>query len=60
MRQSGVIINPCGRLFAIALQSLADKTDRIIDFGWRLIRLKPIPERDPACAEKHPPPDRSN
>lgn len=39
LRQAGIVINPRGRLFEIAPQFLTDKTERILDFGYCLLRM---------------------
>ncbi len=39
LRQAGILITPRNRLYEIAPQYLADKTNRIVDFGWCLLRL---------------------
>ena len=35
----GVVINPRGRLYEIDPRLIADKTERILDFGYCLVRL---------------------
>jgi DNA-binding transcriptional ArsR family regulator len=35
----GIVIHPRGRLYEIAPQFLTDKTERILDFGYCLLRL---------------------
>lgn len=35
-----IVIHPRGGLYEIAPQFLADKTDRILDFGYCLLRMK--------------------
>lgn len=39
LRKAGIVINPRGRLFEIAPQFLADKTNRLVDFGYCLLRM---------------------
>jgi len=39
LRKAGIVINPRGRLFEIAPQFLADKIERILDFGYCLLRM---------------------
>jgi DNA-binding transcriptional ArsR family regulator len=34
-----IVIHPRGRLYQIAPQFLADKTERLVDFGYCLLRL---------------------
>jgi hypothetical protein len=33
-RKAGIVINPRGRLFEIGSQFIADKFQRLLDFGW--------------------------
>jgi DNA-binding transcriptional ArsR family regulator len=35
----GIVMNPRGRLFEIKPQFLADKANRIVDFGYCLVRF---------------------
>jgi len=37
--RDGIVIHPRGRLYEIAPQFLADKTERILDFGYCLPRM---------------------
>jgi DNA-binding transcriptional ArsR family regulator len=39
LRRAGVVIAPRGKLYEIAPQFLADKTERILDFGICVLRL---------------------
>jgi predicted transcriptional regulator len=39
LRRAGVVIHGRNRLYQIAPQFLADKTERLIDFGYCLLRL---------------------
>jgi DNA-binding transcriptional ArsR family regulator len=39
LRKSGIVINPRGRLFEIAPQFIADKSQRLLDFGWCSLRM---------------------
>ena len=39
LRRTGIVINPRGRLFEIAPQFIADKTQRLLDFGWVTCRM---------------------
>jgi DNA-binding transcriptional ArsR family regulator len=39
LRRAGVVIAPRGKLYEIAPQFLADKTERVLDFGVCLLRL---------------------
>lgn len=39
LRKAGIIINPRGRLFEIAPQFVADKSQRLLDFGWCTLRM---------------------
>jgi DNA-binding transcriptional ArsR family regulator len=43
LRKAGVVINPRGRLFEVAPQFLADKTNRLLDFGWCVLRMNIAP-----------------
>jgi DNA-binding transcriptional ArsR family regulator len=35
-----IVIHPRGRLYQIAPQFLTDKTERVLDFGYCLLRMK--------------------
>ena len=39
LRNAGIVINPRGRLFEIAPQFVADKSQRLLDFGWCTLRM---------------------
>ena len=39
LRRAGVVIAPRGKLYEIPAQFLADKTERVLDFGVCLLRL---------------------
>lgn len=39
LRKAGIVINPRGRLFEIAPQFIADKSQRLLDFGWCTLRM---------------------
>ena len=39
LRKAGIVINPRGRLFEIAPQFIADKPQRLLDFGWCTLRM---------------------
>lgn len=39
---AGIVINPGGRLFEIAPQFIADKFQRLLDFGWCTLRMRCI------------------
>jgi DNA-binding transcriptional ArsR family regulator len=39
LRTAGVVIQGRNRLYQIAPQYLADKTERLLDFGWCLLRM---------------------
>jgi hypothetical protein len=39
LRKVGIVINPRRRLFEIAPQFLTDKTERVLDFGYCLLRM---------------------
>lgn len=39
LRKAGIVINPRGRLFEIAPQFVADKSQRLLDFGWCTLRM---------------------
>jgi DNA-binding transcriptional ArsR family regulator len=39
LRKAGIVINPRGRLFEIAPQCVADKSQRLLDFGWCTLRM---------------------
>lgn len=40
LRANGIVLQGRNRLYQIAPQFLADKTERLIDFGYCLLRLK--------------------
>jgi DNA-binding transcriptional ArsR family regulator len=39
LRNAGIVINPRGRLFETAPQFVADKSERLLDFGWCTLRM---------------------
>jgi hypothetical protein len=39
LRKAGIVINPRSRLFEIAPQFVADKSQRLLDFGWCTLRM---------------------
>jgi DNA-binding transcriptional ArsR family regulator len=39
LRNAGIVIQGRGRLYQIAPQFLTDKTERILDFGYCLLRM---------------------
>lgn len=39
LRKAGIVINPRSRLYEIAPQFLADKTERLLDLGFCLLRM---------------------
>jgi DNA-binding transcriptional ArsR family regulator len=39
----GVVINPRGRLFQLDPRFVADPANRILDFGWCLVRMNTTP-----------------
>jgi predicted transcriptional regulator len=39
LRNAGIVINPRGRLFEITPQFVADKSQRLLDFGWCTLRM---------------------
>jgi DNA-binding transcriptional ArsR family regulator len=39
LRKAGIVINPRRRLFEIAPQFIADKSQRLLDFGWCTLRM---------------------
>ena len=39
LRNAGIVTQGRGRLYQIAPQFLADKTERILDFGYCLLRM---------------------
>ena len=39
LRKAGIVIQGRGRLYQIAPQFLSDKTERILDFGYCLLRM---------------------
>ena len=46
LRRAGIVINPRGRLFEIAPQFVADKSQRLLDFGWCTLRMN-VDARNP-------------
>jgi hypothetical protein len=40
LRNAGIVTQGRNRLYQIAAQFLTDKTERILDFGYCLLRLK--------------------
>jgi hypothetical protein len=45
LRAAGIVIAPRVKLYEIAPQFLADKTERILDFGYCLLRMNVTSER---------------
>lgn len=45
MVADGVLQNPRGRLYEIPPRFVADKANRIIDFGWCVLRPQPPEEK---------------
>jgi DNA-binding transcriptional ArsR family regulator len=43
MREAGLVIAPRVKLYEIPPQFLADKTERVLDFGYCVLRLKAVP-----------------
>jgi DNA-binding HxlR family transcriptional regulator len=39
LASDGIVIHPRGRLYEIAPQFIANKTERILDFGYCLVRM---------------------
>src|SRR5437660_1108471 len=39
LREAGVVSAPRAKLYAIAPQYITDKANRVVDFGWCVLRL---------------------
>jgi DNA-binding transcriptional ArsR family regulator len=45
LRKAGIVIQGRNRLYQIAPQFLTDKTGRVVDFGYCLLRLNAAPQQ---------------